>query len=107
MAATPDVASGMKASTSFPQQLGDTCDYAGKMAPELQKEFVRLKGLTYLDHAGATLYAESQLRSVFDDLSQSVYGNPHSHNGSGQMTSEAIDQVRFRRMKNLQEDQKL
>jgi len=31
-----------------------------------------------LDHAGATLYAESQIKAVAEDLCENVYGNPHS-----------------------------
>jgi hypothetical protein len=37
-----------------------------------------MKGMTYLDHAGASLYAATQMKKVFDDLSGSVYGNPRS-----------------------------
>jgi hypothetical protein len=32
--------------------------------------------LVYLDHAGATLYSELQMESVFNDLTSNVYGNP-------------------------------
>jgi hypothetical protein len=32
--------------------------------------------LVYLDHAGATLYSELQMESVFKDLTSNVYGNP-------------------------------
>ncbi|WCJ30009.1 Molybdenum cofactor sulfurase [Euphorbia peplus] len=43
-------------------------------------EFTRLdrNGVVYLDHAGATLYFELQMESVFEDLNSNVYGNPHS-----------------------------
>ncbi|KAF1899021.1 hypothetical protein Lal_00019142 [Lupinus albus] len=34
-------------------------------------EFTRLQGLVYLDHAGATLYSELQMQSVFSDLTNS------------------------------------
>lgn len=36
---------------------------------------------TYVDHAGATLYARSQLGGAFQELSAGVFGNPHSHHG--------------------------
>lgn len=32
--------------------------------------------LVYLDHAGSTLYSESQMEAVFKDLTANVYGNP-------------------------------
>ncbi|KAL1291255.1 hypothetical protein AAHE18_20G188000 [Arachis hypogaea] len=39
-------------------------------------EFNRLQDLVYLDHAGATLYSELQMESIFGDLTSKVYGNP-------------------------------
>ncbi|RYR33415.1 hypothetical protein Ahy_A10g047999 isoform E [Arachis hypogaea] len=39
-------------------------------------EFNRLRDLVYLDHAGATLYSELQMESIFGDLTSKVYGNP-------------------------------
>ncbi|CAN1263313.1 Molybdenum cofactor sulfurase [Linum perenne] len=41
-------------------------------------EFKRLSknGLVYLDHAGATLYSESQMERILSDLAANVYGNP-------------------------------
>lgn len=33
-------------------------------------------GTVYLDHAGATLYSESQMEAIFKDLNTTVYGNP-------------------------------
>lgn len=38
-------------------------------------------GLVYLDHAGATLYGESQLRQAMEPLLAAVHGNPHSQVG--------------------------
>ncbi|XP_077244486.1 molybdenum cofactor sulfurase (LOS5) (ABA3) isoform X3 [Tasmannia lanceolata] len=57
-------------------------------------EFKRLDGLVYLDHAGATLYSESQMESVIKDLTRSVYGNPHSQSDSGSATSDIIAAAR-------------
>lgn len=37
---------------------------------------LRIVDLVYLDHAGATLYSESQMEAVFKDLTTTVYGNP-------------------------------
>ena len=55
---------------------------------------VFFSGAVYLDHAGATLYASSQLKAVFDDLSTNLYGNPHSSNPSSKLSSEAIERSR-------------
>ncbi|GBG70232.1 hypothetical protein CBR_g6363 [Chara braunii] len=39
-------------------------------------EFSRLNGSVFVDHAGATLFAESQLKAIWDDLAKNLYGNP-------------------------------
>jgi hypothetical protein len=33
-------------------------------------------GVVYVDHAGATLHADSQLKAVLEDYSSNLYGNP-------------------------------
>lgn len=38
--------------------------------------FPAFTDLVYLDHAGATLYSDLQMESVFNDLTNNVYGNP-------------------------------
>ena len=50
--------------------------------------------MTYLDHAGATLYAKSQLDSYIADLSTHLYGNPHSQSPSSLQTEAAVDHSR-------------
>ena len=50
--------------------------------------------VTYLDHAGATLYAKSQLQAHLEELASSLYGNPHSGSPSSRSTSEAVDFAR-------------
>ncbi|TMW58031.1 hypothetical protein Poli38472_013505 [Pythium oligandrum] len=35
-------------------------------------------GKLYFDHAGATLYAKSQVEAAFQELQSGMYGNPHS-----------------------------
>nr|AJD81373.1 molybdenum cofactor sulfurase [Ammopiptanthus nanus] len=57
-------------------------------------EFKRLQGLVYLDHAGATLYSELQMESVFNDLTSNVYGNPHSQSDSSSATLEILSDAR-------------
>ncbi|XP_037010413.2 molybdenum cofactor sulfurase [Artibeus jamaicensis] len=60
------------------------------------REFSRLAGTVYLDHAGATLFAQSQLTSFTRDLTENVYGNPHSQNISSKLTHDTVEQVRYR-----------
>nr|XP_020030446.1 molybdenum cofactor sulfurase-like [Castor canadensis] len=61
-----------------------------------ESEFGRLAGTVYLDHAGATLFPQSQLTSFTKDLMENVYGNPHSQNITSRLTYDTIEQVRCR-----------
>ncbi|XP_045881045.1 molybdenum cofactor sulfurase [Meles meles] len=61
-----------------------------------QREFGRLAGTVYLDHAGATLFPQSQLTSFTNDLMENVYGNPHSQNISSRLTHDTVEHVRYR-----------
>ncbi|XP_067241238.1 molybdenum cofactor sulfurase isoform X1 [Chanodichthys erythropterus] len=62
----------------------------------IDREFKRIKGITYLDHAGTTLFPESQIKEFYDDISRNVYGNPHSHNPSSRLTHDTVESVRYR-----------
>ncbi|RDY06158.1 Molybdenum cofactor sulfurase, partial [Mucuna pruriens] len=59
-------------------------------------EFKRLElqELVYLDHAGATLYSDLQMESVFNDLTTNLYGNPHSQSDSSSATLEIVTNAR-------------
>ncbi len=50
----------------------------------------------YLDHAGGTLYAESQLREHHALLAQGVFGNPHSGSPAAAASTDLADRVRRR-----------
>ena len=50
--------------------------------------------MTYLDHAGATLYSKSQLEAHVTDLTTNLYGNPHTQSPSSQTSSAAVDHAR-------------
>ena len=52
--------------------------------------------MTYLDHAGATLYSSVQLQSYLSDLTTHLYGNPHSQNPSSKLSSDVVEQTRER-----------
>ncbi|KAK7355263.1 hypothetical protein VNO80_14514 [Phaseolus coccineus] len=46
--------------------------------------------LVYLDHAGATLYSDLQMESVFNDLTINVYGYPYSQRDSSSATLDIV-----------------
>ncbi|NXE04421.1 MOCOS sulfurase, partial [Lophotis ruficrista] len=70
--------------------------YGGGLRSLREREFPRLRGITYLDHAGSTLFPESLLKAFTDDLRNNVYGNPHSQNISSKLTYDTIEHVRYR-----------
>ena len=47
-----------------------------------------------MDHAGTTLYCRSQLDAYYKELSTTLYGNPHSHNESSELSSSVIEESR-------------
>ena len=55
--------------------------YGGRIDGMRKREFARLDGTVYLDHAGATLYSEEQMRRFCARLERSTFGNPHSQHG--------------------------
>ncbi|KAL7130624.1 hypothetical protein ABFS83_13G147100 [Erythranthe nasuta] len=57
-------------------------------------QFKRLNDVVYLDHAGATLYSESQMEDVFKDLNSTLYGNPHSQSNCGNTTGDTVGDAR-------------
>ncbi|XP_004683910.1 PREDICTED: molybdenum cofactor sulfurase [Condylura cristata] len=74
-----------------------TYGYGQRSLSELRaREFGRLAGTVYLDHAGATLFPQSQLTSFTNDLIGNIYGNPHSQNISSKLTHDTVEQVRYR-----------
>uniref|UniRef100_A0A8B9QNQ7 Molybdenum cofactor sulfurase n=1 Tax=Anas platyrhynchos TaxID=8839 RepID=A0A8B9QNQ7_ANAPL len=70
--------------------------YGGDLGGLREREFPRLRGITYLDHAGATLFPDSLLKAFTEDLRNNVYGNPHSQNISSKLTYDTIEHVRYR-----------
>ncbi|XP_032741922.1 molybdenum cofactor sulfurase [Rattus rattus] len=71
--------------------------YGLRSVSELRdQEFGRLAGTVYLDHAGATLFPQSQLTNFTKDLMENVYGNPHSQNITSKLTHDTVEQVRYR-----------
>nr|XP_050869088.1 molybdenum cofactor sulfurase 1 [Vespula vulgaris] len=70
--------------------------YDKRTAANIRNEFSRLQGQCYLDHAGATLYSDIQIKNISDDLCNSLYGNPHSVGLAGGITHDNIEQIRHR-----------
>ncbi|KAI9775754.1 MAG: hypothetical protein M1816_005770 [Peltula sp. TS41687] len=56
-------------------------------------------GVTYLDHAGTTLYAASLPQEFTRVLNSNLFGNPHSASPSSKLSSDRVEQVRSRVLK--------
>lgn len=61
----------------------------------IDSEFSRLsaQGITYLDHAGAALYSEQQIRDSYARLRENLYCNPHTNELTGREVDEVRDKV--------------
>ena len=46
---------------------------------KLEEEFPQLSGVTYLDHAGATLFSKTQIESVSEELKGNLFFNLHTN----------------------------
>ncbi|KAL4798484.1 pyridoxal phosphate-dependent transferase [Aspergillus venezuelensis] len=57
-------------------------------------EYPTLRDITYLDHAGSTVYAQSMIRSYAADLQSNLYGNPHSDNTPSRISGARVDAIR-------------
>uniref|UniRef100_A0A1A9W8M6 Molybdenum cofactor sulfurase n=1 Tax=Glossina brevipalpis TaxID=37001 RepID=A0A1A9W8M6_9MUSC len=67
---------------------------------KIAREFKRLEGNTYLDHAGTTLYTESQIDTSSKMLKKTLFCNPHSCKETGDL----VDQARFRILRHFNTD---
>ncbi|XP_072247525.1 molybdenum cofactor sulfurase isoform X1 [Leuresthes tenuis] len=78
------------------QQVCSRYGYGEDFRDVVEREFRRVRGITYLDHAAATLFPESLVRDYIRDISTNVYGNPHSHSPSSRLTHDTMEGVRYR-----------
>jgi molybdenum cofactor sulfurtransferase len=78
----------------FLQQYGGDYGYNGRIDELRRSEFSRLKDSVYLDNAGTALHAESQVRKFFDDLTNVLFGNPHSQSPCSRQSTQEINTVR-------------
>ncbi|XP_078542368.1 molybdenum cofactor sulfurase-like [Lissotriton helveticus] len=70
--------------------------YGGKIKDIREKEFSRIRDITYLDNVGTTLFPKSLVENFMKDLTGNVYCNPHSQNASSMLSNDAIERVRSR-----------
>lgn len=49
-----------------------------------------------MDHAGATLYSDTQIRNVSANLLGSLYANPHSVGIASSSTQDIVERMRYR-----------
>lgn len=66
-------------------------EFSSTESTRIAKEFVRLEDVSYLDTAGAALYAEGQIHQISALLTQNLFSNPHT----SRATENIIDQVRY------------
>lgn len=50
----------------------------------------------YMDYTGSSVYCQSQIEQVFEELRTHMFGNPHSANPSSSMTGDKVEEVRHR-----------
>ncbi|KAL8994051.1 MAG: hypothetical protein Q9169_005877 [Polycauliona sp. 2 TL-2023] len=72
-----------------------------------QEEYPMLKDTVYLDHAGVTPYPRSLIEQSSKYLMQHLFGNPHSHSASSQLSTRHIEDVRLRALRFLKADPEL
>ncbi|KXT15792.1 hypothetical protein AC579_6256 [Pseudocercospora musae] len=63
------------------------------------REYPQLKGKTYLDHGGTTLYAKSLVEDFSADLISNLYGNPHSASTPSAIAGHRVDTIRERALR--------
>jgi selenocysteine lyase/cysteine desulfurase len=68
-----------------------------KFMLNLSSEFPQLKDQLYLDHSGATLPSKYLLDNWKTEVSENVYGNPHSANSpASAAATHRINEIRSR-----------
>ncbi|XP_077348038.1 molybdenum cofactor sulfurase [Lithobates pipiens] len=82
--------------SNFQELYAEDYGYGGTINDMRKKEFSRIGDVVYLDNVGTALFPESLLQRFMADLSENVYGNPHSNNLSSRLTHDTIEHVRYR-----------
>ncbi|KAK6334526.1 hypothetical protein TWF730_003740 [Orbilia blumenaviensis] len=73
--------------------------YSSKIEEIRRNEYGYLNDVTYLDHAGCTLYPSSLMHRYAQDLTSNLFGNPHSASPSSMLSSTRVETVRSRVLK--------
>ncbi|KEQ71474.1 PLP-dependent transferase [Aureobasidium namibiae CBS 147.97] len=73
----------------------DAAQYNAYIEHMRQTEYPMLKGATYLDHAGTTLYSKSLLDAFTKDMMGNLFGNPHSASQASQRSTHQVQDVRL------------
>ncbi|KIW94393.1 uncharacterized protein Z519_04369 [Cladophialophora bantiana CBS 173.52] len=81
--------------TQFVAKIAPETGYITNIDDIREVEYPQLKDATYLDHAGTTLYAKSLIQRYSEELTGSLFGNPHSASTSSQLSSRRIDDARL------------
>ncbi|MBZ3890335.1 Molybdenum cofactor sulfurase [Sciurus carolinensis] len=83
-------------SDSYRPDVDDWTIYEKQPAALFIYLFLSFSGTVYLDHAGATLFSQSQLTNFTNDLMENIYGNPHSQNITSKLTHDTVEHMRYR-----------
>ncbi|KAF3913534.1 hypothetical protein ABW20_dc0102589 [Dactylellina cionopaga] len=73
--------------------------YSSKVDEIRRKEYGYIKDVTYLDHAGCTLYPSTLMHRFAQDLTSNLFGNPHSASPSSMLSSHRIEVIRSQVLK--------
>ncbi len=76
--------------------IGSGYGYGDTINSLRESHFKRLKGQTYLDHGGSTLYSEVQLTQALTAHASTLYANPHSGSSVSIATRDMLDRTRDR-----------
>ncbi|CAG8511216.1 10979_t:CDS:2 [Paraglomus brasilianum] len=79
---------------TFLKEYGDRYGYNGRIDQIREEEYPQLKNGFYLDHAGTTTYPQSTLVNLKADLTDNLYGNPHSKSPSSMLATKKVEAVR-------------
>uniref|UniRef100_A0A1D1Z618 Molybdenum cofactor sulfurase n=1 Tax=Anthurium amnicola TaxID=1678845 RepID=A0A1D1Z618_9ARAE len=79
---------------TFLKEYGDRYGYNGRIDRIREEEYPQLKSGFYLDHAGTTTYPQSTLENLKADLTDNLYGNPHSKSPSSMLATKKVEAVR-------------
>ncbi|KAK0392464.1 hypothetical protein NLU13_1959 [Sarocladium strictum] len=75
--------------------LMDEVQYDAAIEALRRTEYPSIQDSTYLDHAGTTLPSRSLMETFGRELTQTLYGNPHSASSPSQLSSCRIEDVRL------------